>query len=150
MSQTNQNTTESQNPGMRGNSNRENIESPISSQMTFFEIWERLGNVSDGNSSMNGIGQSDNFIVPATTANNGSTELLAESDEGRKLAKRNIDQDTSHRAQNRSIEGLRGRTTPQMWKSELWTCTQEFIEVRIEHFQVVEPGSINPTAVKGR
>lgn len=108
MSQTNQNTTESQNPGMRGNSNRENIESPISSQMTFFEIWERLGNVSDGNSSMNGIGQSDNFIVPATTANNGSAELLAESDEGRKLAKRNIDQDTSHRAQNRSNEGLRG------------------------------------------
>lgn len=101
-------TAESENLSMRGNSNRENIESPSSSQRTFFELWERLEHASGGNTSMNDGGQSDSSIVPTTTANNDRTERSAESDEGRELAKRNTDQDTSHRTQNRNNVGLSG------------------------------------------
>jgi hypothetical protein len=101
-------TAESENLGMRGNSNRENIESPSSSQGTFYELWERLENVSDGKPSVNEDGQSDSFVVLTTTANNGRSERPAESDEGRELAERNIDQDASHRTQNRNHVGLSG------------------------------------------
>ena len=43
MSEIQPNTAESQNLCMRGNSKRENIESPVVSQLSFFDIWGTVG-----------------------------------------------------------------------------------------------------------
>lgn len=106
------NTAESKNLSMRGNSKCENIESPVASQMTFYDIWERSENDSVGNSDMYAPGQSYSSIVPTTTANNDGTEPSAESDEGRELAKRNIEQANLDSAQtekhkSRGLFGVR-------------------------------------------
>jgi len=80
---------------MSGNSKRENRETPSMSQLTF--DWDRSGNVTDGNPEMDVDGESDGSVVPAKSANNGGTELPAESMEERDPAKRNAGQDDSRR-----------------------------------------------------
>ena len=75
-------TAESKNLSMRGNFNRENRETPGTSQRTFFELWERSENASGGTADMNVPGESDEFVVPTKPANNDETESSAESVEG--------------------------------------------------------------------
>ncbi|MFO0203419.1 MAG: group II intron reverse transcriptase/maturase, partial [Alphaproteobacteria bacterium] len=112
MSENRPNTAESQNLGMHGNSKRENIESPAASQRTFYEIWERSENALCGNADMHASGQSHSSIVLTTTANKDGTDPLAESDEGRELAKGNIEQANLDSAQtekhkSRGLFGVR-------------------------------------------
>lgn len=57
---------------------------------------------------MNADRQSDESIVPATSANNGATETPAESIEGRGSTKRNAEQNALCRAQDRNKHRSRG------------------------------------------
>jgi hypothetical protein len=121
------NTAESKNLSMRGNSKCENIESPVASQMTFYDIWERSENDSVGNSDMYAPGQSYSSIVPTTTANNDGTEPSVESDEGRELAKRNIEQANLDSAQtekhkSRGLFGVREAAllATTHWMHSVW------------------------------
>ena len=93
---------------MRGNSKRENRETPVASQRSFFDLWERSENVSDGTADMHATGESDESVVPAKPTNNGGTELLAESVEGRGSAKGNVEQTASPRTQGRAKRESRG------------------------------------------
>ena len=86
---------------MRQHSNRENREIPLVSGSTESE---RSANVSDGKADMYADGKSHGSVVPTTAANNGATEVPAESHEGRDSAKKNVEQDTLHRIQGR-IQG---------------------------------------------
>jgi hypothetical protein len=79
-------TAESKNLSMRGNSNRENRETPGTSQRTFFELWERSENASGDTADMNVPGESDDFVVPTKWANKTGTPV-AESMEGRRSPK---------------------------------------------------------------
>ena len=92
-------TAESENLSMRQHSNRENREIPLVSDSAESE---RSANVSDSKADMHADGKSHGSVVPATTTNNGATEVPAESDEGRDPAKRNAEQDTLHRTQVRT------------------------------------------------
>jgi len=57
---------------------------------------------------MNADGKSDESVVPATLANNGSAEELTESVEERDSAKRNVEQPASDRTQSRDQPRPRG------------------------------------------
>ena len=57
---------------------------------------------------MNVDGKSDGGVVPTNPANNGGTEPLAESAEGRPPANRNADQTCSDRTQGRKKRESQG------------------------------------------
>jgi hypothetical protein len=59
---------------MPGNSKRENREILLVSTARV----ERSENVPDGNADMNASRKSDEFVLPATSANNGAAEASAE------------------------------------------------------------------------
>jgi len=105
MSETFADTAESENLSMRQHSNRENRELPTVSDPAGSE---RSTNVSDGKVDMYAGGKSDGSVVPATPTNNGATEAPAESDERRDSAKRNVEQDASHRTPSRTKRESRG------------------------------------------
>ena len=87
---------------MCGNSKHENRETPKAFQGSFFDLWERSENVSDGTADVYAIGESDEFIVPLTRANKTAT-AAAESVEERDSPKGRISALTSMlRAQNRN------------------------------------------------
>ena len=90
---------------MRRNSNRENREVPSVSESPESE---RSANVSDGKADMHADGKSHGSVVPTTTANKGAAEAPAEPDEGRDSAKRNAEQDVSHRTPGRTKRESRG------------------------------------------
>ena len=69
---------------------------------------ERSENVTDGNADMNADRKSDEFVVPATSANNGAAEASAESIEGRDSAERNAEQAALHRTRSRNRRRSRG------------------------------------------
>lgn len=93
---------------MCGNSKRENRESPEASQGSFFDLWERSENVSDGTADMHATGQSDKSVVPTKLANNDDTESSAEPVEGRDLANGNVEQSASPRTPGRVKRESRG------------------------------------------
>lgn len=72
---------------------------------------ERSENVPDGKVDMNTNRKSDEFVVPATSANHDATEASAEPIEERDSVKRNDGQDALRRSQNRikcKSRGLHG------------------------------------------
>ena len=79
-------TAESENLSMRGNFKRENRETPGTFQGSFFDLWERSENVSDGTADMHVPGESDDFVVPTKWANKTGTPA-AESMKGRRSPK---------------------------------------------------------------
>jgi RNA-directed DNA polymerase len=93
---------------MSGNFKRENRETPVTSQGSFFERWERSENASGGNADTHVTGESDESIVPPTSANNGATEAPTESTEGRDSANGNAKPPASPRTQSRVQRGSRG------------------------------------------
>ena len=93
---------------MRGNSKCENRETPVAFQRSFFDLWERSENVSDGTADMHATGESDESTVPAKLTNNGGTEPLAESVEGRDSANGNVEQTASPRTPGRVKRESRG------------------------------------------
>lgn len=99
---------------MGGSSKRENRETSVASQRSFFDLWERSENVSDDTADMHATGESDESVVAAKLTNNGGTEPLAESVEGRDSAKGNVEQTASLRIQGRSI--IRGWSNS--WNTE--------------------------------
>lgn len=105
MGETRADTAESKNLSMRQHSNRENRELPTISDS---QESERSRNVSDGKVDMHVEGKSDGSVVPATTANNGTAEAPAESDEGRDPVKRNVEQDALRRTPGREQRKSRG------------------------------------------
>ncbi len=50
---------------MPGNFKRENRETPVTSQRSFFDLWERSENASGGTADMHVAGESDESIVRA-------------------------------------------------------------------------------------
>jgi len=83
---------------MRGNSKRENRESPAVSKSLDAE---RSANAWGGTADMHVAGQSDGSVVPAKLVNNEGAEPSAESAEERGPTKRNTEQDALHRTQSR-------------------------------------------------
>ncbi len=78
-----------------GNSRRENREILLVSVRAsgMFTAWaERSENVTGGTTDMNADRNSDESVVPATSANNDAAEASAESIEERDSAKRNAEQ----------------------------------------------------------
>jgi len=69
---------------------------------------ERSVNVSDGTADVHAMGKSDGSIVPANPTNNDGAGPLAESDEERGPAKRNVDQSALHRTPSRTKRRSRG------------------------------------------
>ncbi len=69
---------------------------------------ERSENVTDGNAEMNANRKSDEFVVPATSANNDAAEVSAESIEERNSTKRNAAQAVLHRTPSRTKCKSRG------------------------------------------
>jgi hypothetical protein len=98
--------TESKNLGMRGNSKRENRESPAVSESLDAE---RSANALGGTADMHVAGQSDGSVVPTKLANNEGAESSAESVEERDPTKRNTEylDRTQSRVQRRT-SGLSG------------------------------------------
>lgn len=84
---------------MRGNSKRENREVPAASKS---HDLERSANTSGGKADMHAAGKSDESVVPATSANNGTAEVPAESAEERDSTKKNAGQDALRRTQRRT------------------------------------------------
>ena len=64
---------------MPGNFKRQNRETPLTSQGTFFELWERSENAIGGTADVHVDGESDESIVPSTLTNNDDAESPAES-----------------------------------------------------------------------
>ena len=99
----NTDTAESKTLCMYGNSKRENREIPSVSAkcgtVRKHHVWT---------ADMNADGKSDESVVPATLANNGSAEELTESVEERDSAKRNVEQPASDRTQSRDQPRPRG------------------------------------------
>jgi hypothetical protein len=109
---------------MRGHSKRENREVSLvfsGKEKRWFSSLERSANVTDGKADMNAEENSDESIVPATSANNDGaerspaersvTEPSAESIEERDSAKRNDEQTDLHRTPGRikrKSSGLHG------------------------------------------
>ena len=97
---------------MRGNSSRENREILLVSAGRRWRVhWsraERSENVTDGNAEMNANRKSDEFVVPATSANNDAAEASAESTEERNSAKRNAAQAALRRTPSRTQRKSRG------------------------------------------
>ena len=78
---------------MSENSKRENREILFVSTRVQQRTWEeRSENVTDGNADMNADRKSDESVVPAKSANNGTTDVPAESAEERDSTKRNAQQ----------------------------------------------------------
>jgi GGDEF domain-containing protein len=69
---------------------------------------ERPENVTDGTADMNANRNSDEFVVPATSANNDAAEASAESIEERDSAKRNAQQPALSRTPGRTHGKSRG------------------------------------------
>jgi RNA-directed DNA polymerase len=101
-------TAESENLSMRGNSKRENRETPEASQGSFFDLWERSENASGGTADMHVTGESDGSVVPAKPVNNDDSESSAESAEGRLPANGNTVQAASPRTPSRDKRESRG------------------------------------------
>ncbi len=93
---------------MPGNFKRENRETPLTSQGTFFELWERSENANGGTANAHVNGESDESIIPATLANNDVTETSAESVEERDSANGNAGQTALHRTPSRVKRKSRG------------------------------------------
>jgi hypothetical protein len=93
---------------MPENSKRENRETPVTSQGSFFDLWERSENASGGNTDMHVIGESDESVLPSTSANKDAAEAPAESIEGRDSANRNAVQTASPRTPSRAKRESRG------------------------------------------
>ena len=74
---------------MRGNSLRENRETPRTSLTPAGE--ERSEKAFGRTADMHVLGESDGFVVPAKRANKAGLKAAAESVEGREPAKRNAD-----------------------------------------------------------
>lgn len=91
---------------MPHHSNRENREIPSASPSD--NDGERTANVSDEKAAMHADGKSDEFVVPATSANKGAAEAPAESTEERNSTKRNAEQATSPRTPSRTKRESRG------------------------------------------
>lgn len=90
---------------MQQNSNRENRELPSVSESTDSG---RSANVTDGKADMHADGKSDEFVVPATSANNGAAEAPAEPVEERNSAKRSAEQAALRRTPGRTKRKSRG------------------------------------------
>jgi hypothetical protein len=89
---------------MRGHSKRENREVLLVSVVIWWQLHqtaERSENASGGKSDMNADRNSDESVVPATSANNEATEASAESIEGRDSTRRNAEQADMLRTQGR-------------------------------------------------
>lgn len=102
---------ESETLGMCGNSRRENREVLLVSVRLggMFTAWaERSENVTGGNADMNANRNSDESVVPATSANNDAAEASAESIEERDSAKRNAEQAALRRTPGRTKRKSRG------------------------------------------
>lgn len=93
---------------MPENSKRENRETPMTSQMSFFELWERSGNACGGTPDMYVSGESDESVVLTTSVNKDATEASAESTEGRDSANRNAMSPASPRTPSRDKRESRG------------------------------------------
>ena len=96
---------------MCGNSRRENREVLLVSVRAcglFTARAERPENVTDGTADMNANRNSDEFVVPATSANNDAAEASAESIEERDSAKRNAQQPALSRTPGRTHGKSRG------------------------------------------
>jgi RNA-directed DNA polymerase len=110
--------TESQNPGMCGNSMRGNRETPGAPPTD--GVGGRSEKAAGCTSDMHATGESDEPIVPEKRTNNADS-LAAESVEERGSTKRNADQEASPRTQGRTmresigLEGVRqaARRDPQ-------------------------------------
>jgi group II intron reverse transcriptase/maturase len=87
---------------MSGNFKRENRETPVASQRSFFGLWERSENASGGTTDMHAAGESDESILLSTSANKDAVEVSAESIEGRDSANGNATPPTSLRTQSRT------------------------------------------------
>lgn len=87
---------------MSGNFKRENRETPVTSQGSFFDLWERSENASGGTTDMHAAGESDESILLSTSANKDAAEASAESIEGRDSANGNATPPTSPRTQSRT------------------------------------------------
>ena len=94
-------TAESENLSMTENFKRENRETPVTSQRSFFDLWDRSENASGGTSDMHATGESDESVIPTTPTNNDATEAFAESAEERDSVNRNAVQPAhlGHRAE---------------------------------------------------
>ena len=91
---------------MSGNSKRENREVPSVSQWTF--NWAGSANVTDGKADTHAGGKSDEPLVPATSANNGVAEAVAEPNEERGSAERNAQRAALPRTPSRTKRKSRG------------------------------------------
>jgi hypothetical protein len=69
---------------------------PLTSQSTFFELWERSENSIGDTADVHVNGESDESAVPATLASNDATETFAESIEEMRSADWNADQTALH------------------------------------------------------
>ena len=90
---------------MRGNSKRENREVLLVSVLNGWQShrgMERSENTTGGKSDMNADRNSDESVVPSTSANNEATEASAESIEERDSTKRNAEQADVLRTQGRA------------------------------------------------
>jgi group II intron reverse transcriptase/maturase len=93
---------------MPENFKRENRETPVTSQGSFFDLWERSENASGGTTDMHVNGESDESILLSTSANKDAAEAPAESIEGRDSANRNAVQAASPRTPSRAKRESRG------------------------------------------
>jgi hypothetical protein len=76
---------------MCGNSSHENREVLLVSVGLRWHVHrrtERSENVTDGHADMNADRNSDEFVIPVTSANNDAADALAESSEERNSTKR--------------------------------------------------------------
>ena len=90
---------------MRGHSKRENREILLVSVLNGWQShrgMERSENTTGGKSDMNADRNSDESVVPSTSANNEATEASAESIEERDSTKRNAEQADVLRTQGRA------------------------------------------------
>ena len=101
-------TAESENLSMTENFKRENRETPVTSQRSFFDLWDRSENASGGTPDMHATGESDESVLPTTPTNNDATEASAESVEERDSVNRNAVQPAPPRTPSRVKRGSRG------------------------------------------
>ena len=96
---------ESKTLGMRGNSKRENRESPAVSESLDAD---RSANALGGTADRHVAGQSDGSVVPTKRANNEGARPSAESAEERDPTKRNTEQNALDRTQSRVLRRTSG------------------------------------------
>jgi hypothetical protein len=73
---------------MHRNFKRENRETPVTSQRSFFDLWERSENASGGTADMHVTGESDDFVVPTKWANKAGTPAAESMEERKSLERR--------------------------------------------------------------